>query len=304
MDSIVVSAFYKFESVGDPDAFRDAVADSAERHGVAGSVLIATEGINGTVAASRAGTDAFFGWLRSDQRFDDLITKESLVDFVPFKRLKVKVKPEIVTMRQPVDPTAKVGTYVEPGEWNAVVDNPDVLVIDTRNREEVELGTFVGSADPGTESFTEFVDYVATLDPTEHPTVAMFCTGGIRCEKASSYLLDQGFDEVLHLKGGILQYLEDVDPAESRWEGECFVFDDRVTVDHALQPGGYTLCRGCRSALSDEDRSHPDFEEGVACGRCAGDVSEDRRRRLRERHRQETLARARGDRHIGRREHE
>lgn len=304
MEPTVVSAFYKFESVDDPDAFRDAVAAMAEQYEVAGSVLIATEGINGTVAATRAGTDAFFGWLRADERFADLVTKESMVDFVPFKRLKVKVKPEIVTMRQPVDPTVRVGTYVEPADWNAVVDNPDVLVIDTRNREEIELGTFVGSADPGTESFTEFADYVATLDPSEHPTVAMFCTGGIRCEKASSYLLDQGFDEVLHLKGGILQYLEDVDPAESRWEGECFVFDDRVTVDHALAPGGYTLCRGCRSPLSDDDRTHPAFEEGVACSRCASELTDDRRRRLRERHRQETLARARGARHIGRREHE
>lgn len=304
MDTTVVSAFYKFESLADPDAFRDAVAAEAEAHQVAGSVLVATEGINGTVAASREATDAFFGWLRADARFADLVTKESLVDFVPFKRLKVKVKPEIVTMRQPVDPTSKVGTYVEPSDWNAVVDNPDVLVIDTRNREEVELGTFVGSADPGTEAFTEFADYVETLDPAEHPTVAMFCTGGIRCEKASSYLLDKGFDEVLHLKGGILQYLEDVDPADSRWEGECFVFDDRVTVDHALEPGGYTLCRGCRSPLSNQDRQHRNFEEGVACARCAADLTDDRRRRLRERHRQETLARARGDRHIGRREQE
>ncbi len=212
------------------------------------------------------------------------------------------MKPEIVTMRQAVDPTVKVGTYVEPSDWNAVVDDPDVLVIDTRNREEVELGTFRGAADPGTEAFTEFADYVATLDPHEHPTVAMFCTGGIRCEKASSYLLDQGFEEVLHLKGGILQYLEDVDPADSRWEGECFVFDDRVTVDHALQPGGYTLCRGCRAPLSDDDRLDPAFEEGVSCRRCAAELTDDRRRRLRERHRQETLARERGDRHIGRRD--
>ena len=302
MSGIVVSAFYKFVAVEEPRALRVAIEDAADHVGLAGSVLVAHEGINGTVAATRKATDAFFEWLRRDDRFADLVTKESPADFVPFKRLKVKVKPEIVTLRQPVDPTQRVGTYVAPSEWNAVVDDPEVLLIDTRNREEVELGTFAGAVDPGTETFTEFVDYVASLDPAEHPKVAMFCTGGIRCEKASAYMLDQGFAEVLHLEGGILQYLEDVEPDATRWEGECFVFDDRVTVDHHLRPGGYTLCRGCRRPLSDRDREDPAFEAGVACSACAGELTEDRRRRLRERHRQETLARARGERHIGRRD--
>ena len=296
-----MSAFYWFETIDDPDALAESIRQSAELHGMQGSVLVAAEGVNGTVAANRVGTDRFFAALSEDERFRGLNTKESLSEFVPFKRLKVKVKPEIVTMRQPVDPTQRVGTYVEPGAWNAVVDDPDVLLIDTRNRDEIEVGTFTGAVDPGTASFTEFADYVDTLDPAEHPRVAMFCTGGIRCEKASAYMLDQGFAEVLHLRGGILQYLQDVPEEASRWEGECFVFDDRVSVDHQLRPGSWILCRGCREPVSPDDQKDPRFEDGVACPKCASGLAEERRANLRERHRQELLARSRGERHIGRR---
>lgn len=297
---VVISAFYKFVEVADKEALRTAVLAECEQHGMRGSVLVASEGINGTIAGRRSASDAFFAWLRSDQRFADLEVKESFADEMPFLRMKVRLKKEIVTFRQGVDPTEKVGTYVEASDWNEIVDQPDVLLIDTRNQEEVALGTFRNAVDPGTESFTEFADYVATLDPAEHPRVAMFCTGGIRCEKASSYMLDQGFEEVLHLKGGILKYLETVEPAESAWQGECFVFDERVTVDHELQPGPYTLCRGCRHALSPTDRDHELYEEGVACEQCADALTPERATRLRERHHQVLLAESRGTSHLAR----
>jgi len=249
-----------------------------------GSVLLASEGINGTIAGTREATDAFFGWLRSDGRLSDIEVKESFTSGMPFLRMKVRLKKEIVTFRQPVDPTTRVGTYIEPQDWNQVIADPDVLVIDTRNHEEVALGSFANAVDPNTESFTEFADYVATLEPTDHPKVAMFCTGGIRCEKASAYMLDQGFTEVMHLKGGILKYLEDVDPAESLWQGECFVFDERVTVDHQLEPGDYTLCRGCRKPLAHMDRQGSAYEEGVSCSACFAELTPGRAARLRERH--------------------
>ena len=297
-ESVVVSAFYKFVNLGDHPVVRAQILEQCEAHRIRGSVLVAPEGINGTVAGTRASTDALFEWLRSDERFADLEVKESFSESMPFLRLKVRLKKEIVTFRQPVDPTARVGTYVAASDWNDVILDPDVLVIDTRNEEEVALGTFANAVDPGTESFTEFVDYVATLDPKEHPRVAMFCTGGIRCEKASSYMLDQGFDDVMHLKGGILKYLEDVDPDESLWAGECFVFDERVTVDHELEQGDYTLCRGCRRPLSAEDRNHAGFELGVSCGTCVTDLTPDRAERLRERNRQIHLAELRGTLHM------
>lgn len=297
-EPVVVTAFYKFVSLPDFKDIRDELLSRCMDAGMRGSILLATEGINGTVAASREATDEIFGWLGSDERFADLEIKESLSKRLPFRRMKVRLKKEIVTFGQPVDPTERVGTYVAPGDWNEVISSPDVLVIDTRNVEEVALGSFDNAVDPGTESFGEFADYVATLDPEEHPKIAMFCTGGIRCEKASSYMLDQGFAEVFHLKGGILQYLEDVDPAESMWRGECFVFDERVTVDHDLQPGDYTLCRGCRRVLGDEERSAASYEEGVSCAKCIDDLTEDRAERLRERHRQVLLAEARGDLHL------
>lgn len=298
---VVVSAFYKFVTLDDFEDVRDRVLDVCDQADMRGSILLAPEGINGTVAGTRAASDELFSWLRSDERFGDLHAKESFTAEMPFLRMKVRLKKEIVTFRQPVDPTERVGTYVTPDQWNTVISDPDVLVIDTRNEEEVSLGTFENAVDPGTESFTEFADYVATLDPEQNPRIAMFCTGGIRCEKASSYMLDQGFAEVLHLKGGILQYLEDVDPAESLWRGECFVFDERVTVDHDLQPGDFTLCRGCRTALSHADRGHDDYEEGVACASCVSELTPDRAARLRERHRQVQLAEQRGADHLARR---
>ncbi len=297
-ESVIISAFYKFVSLDDHTDVRAQVLEQCEAHRMRGSVLVAPEGINGTIAGSRVSTEALFEWLRNDQRFSDLEVKQSFSESMPFLRLKVRLKKEIVTFRQPVDPTQSVGTYVAAKDWNDVISDPDVLVIDTRNEEEVALGTFANAVDPGTVSFTEFADYVATLDPKEHPRVAMFCTGGIRCEKASSYMLDQGFEDVMHLKGGILKYLEEVDPNDSLWAGECFVFDERVTVDHELDQGHYTLCRGCRRPLSAEDRSHSGFELGVSCGTCVGDLTPDRAERLRERNRQIHLAELRGTLHM------
>ena len=297
---VVVSAFYKFVGLDDPTLVRAQILEHCERLTMRGSVLVAPEGINGTIAGSRTNTDAFFGWLRSDNRFGDLEVKESLAPDMPFLRMKVRLKKEIVTFRQPVDPTVGAGTYVAPQEWNDVISDPDVLVIDTRNQEEVALGSFVNAVDPGTESFTEFADFVATLDPKEHRRVAMFCTGGIRCEKASAYMLDQGFDDVMHLQGGILKYLEDVEPDASLWDGECFVFDERVTVDHQLEPGNYTLCRSCRRALSEQDRADPAFEDGVSCIACIDHLTPARAERLRERRKQVELAEARGTQHLAR----
>lgn len=296
--TVVISAFYKFVAIADLETMQSAVQATCDQQGMRGSILVAPEGVNGTIAGSRSSTNEFFTWFRSDERLTDLEVKESFADEMPFLRMKVRLKKEIVTFRQAVDPTAKVGTYVDAHDWNDIVEQPDVLLIDTRNQEEVALGTFRNAVDPGTESFTEFADFVATLDPEKHPRVAMFCTGGIRCEKASSYMLDQGFEEVMHLKGGILKYLETVEPAESTWEGECFVFDERVTVDHDLQPGPYTLCRGCRHALSPADRAHELYEEGVACEQCAPALTPARASRLRERHRQVLLAERRGTSHL------
>lgn len=297
-NGVVVSAFYKFVAVGDCGLLRDELLSVCDDNAMRGSILLATEGINGTVAGSSEGTAALFGWLSKDARFAGLEVKQSTTNAMPFLRMKVRLKKEIVTFRQPVDPTKQVGTYIDSRDWNSVISDPDVLVIDTRNEEEVALGTFQNAIDPGTESFTEFADFVATLDPTRTPKVAMFCTGGIRCEKASAYMLDQGFDQVMHLKGGILKYLEEVDQAESLWQGECFVFDERVTVDHDLVPGDYTLCRGCRAPLSHDDRQHDGYEEGVSCGRCIAELSEARASRLRERNRQIMLAEERGTQHL------
>ncbi len=295
---VVVSAFYKFVALPDHVELRDRLLDECRKLDMRGSILLAPEGINGTIAGTRDSTDAIFAWLRNDPRLQDLTTKESFSDAPPFRRMKVRLKKEIVTFGVHVDPTQRVGTYVEPQDWNAVISDPDVLVIDTRNREEVEIGSFERAVDPETASFSEFADFVSTVDPAEHPRIAMFCTGGIRCEKASSYMLEQGFDEVMHLKGGILQYLEDVDPAESLWRGECFVFDERVAVDHNLEQGDYTLCRGCRSALSPQAREASGYEEGVSCGDCVDELTPERAEGLRMRHRQMQLAEARGTTHL------
>jgi UPF0176 protein len=275
----------------------------AGRQGHPAAGALAREGINGTIAGPEAGVRAVLAWLRSDARLADLQHKEAWADAPPFHRLKVRLKREIVTLGVPgLDPTKTVGTYVKPADWNALIEQPDVLLIDTRNDYEVKIGTFEGAVNPGIRSFTELPAWLAqqpALQGPVKPRVAMFCTGGIRCEKSTALLKMQGFDEVYHLEGGILKYLEEVAPERSRWQGECFVFDERVSVGHGLRPGASALCRSCRWPLSEEDRRSPWFEEGVSCPHCHDRRDALARERLAERQRQVSLARERGAQHIG-----
>ncbi|MDP3341266.1 rhodanese-related sulfurtransferase [Frigidibacter sp.] len=293
---LTVAALYQFTRLPDPARLRGPLLECCEAAGVKGTLLLAPEGINGTIAGTRAGIDAVLAHLRTLPGCAGLEWKESPAPEMPFDRLKVRLKREIVTMGQPdVDPTAATGRYVDPAEWNALIEAPDVAVIDTRNDYEVAIGTFAGAVDPGTHSFREFPAWwEANAHRFHNKRVAMFCTGGIRCEKSTNYLLAQGVAEVFHLKGGILKYLEEVPEAESLWHGECFVFDRRVSVGHGLVPGDYGLCHACRRPLAAEDKLRPEYEQGVACHRCAGEHTDADRARFRERERQMRLARERG----------
>lgn len=301
MPQIVVCALYKFVSLNDHEALREPLLALLDAERIRGTLLLAAEGINGTVAGSRAAIDRLQAWFAADTRFAGIDYKESLSETQPFYRTKVKLKQEIVTLGvEGIDPRRVVGTYVEPKDWNALISDPEVVVIDTRNDYEVEIGTFKGAVNPHTESFREFPDYVKNnLDPAKHKKVAMFCTGGIRCEKSTAYLKEQGFDEVYHLHGGILKYLEEVPEEDSLWQGECFVFDNRVTVDHRLQPGHYQLCSACRAPLSRDDLQSPHYEHGVSCPHCHDRQTPEQRRRYAEREHQLQLAQARGEAHIG-----
>jgi UPF0176 protein len=295
-EPIVVAALYKFVSLPECADMRPPMLAAMKANRIKGTILLAPEGINGTISGQRAGMDAFLAWLRSDRRFADIAHKESFTDEQPFYRSKVKLKKEIVTMGDAsVNPTEIVGTYVAPQDWNALISDPDVLLIDTRNDYEVQIGTFQGAVNPVTQSFGEFPDFVERhLTDAKGKKVAMFCTGGIRCEKASSYLRSQGFREVYHLEGGILKYLEEVPVQDSKWLGDCFVFDQRVAVGHGLRPSDVELCYGCRMPLEDGDRQSPLYEEGVACPKCAGTHSEKSKTSARERHKQVKLAEMRG----------
>ncbi|KTT31705.1 rhodanese-related sulfurtransferase [Pseudomonas rhizoryzae] len=302
-DTIVVAALYKFVTLDDYVQLREPLLQTLLANDVKGTLLLAEEGINGTVSGSRAGIDAVLAWLRADPRLVDIDHKESYCAEQPFYRTKVKLKKEIVTLGVPgVDPNQRVGTYVEPQDWNALVDDPEVLVIDTRNDYEVGIGSFKGAIDPKTKSFRDFPAYIREhFDPARHKKVAMFCTGGIRCEKASSFMLQEGFPEVFHLKGGILKYLEEVPAAESRWEGECFVFDNRVTVTHELAEGAYDQCHACRNPVSPQDMQSPHYSPGISCPHCWDSLSEKTRAGARERQKQIELARLRNEPHpIGR----
>jgi UPF0176 protein len=295
--SNVVAALYKFVTLDDYRELRQPLLDVCQAAGIRGSLLLAHEGINGTIAGTRAGIDRVLTWLRSDPRLADLDWKESLDDAQPFDRMKVKLKKEIVTLGvDGIDPNRRVGKYVEPKDWNAIISDPDVLLLDTRNDYEVKVGTFRGAINPDTETFREFPQFTQQFDPARHKKVAMFCTGGIRCEKASAFMLERGFDEVYHLRGGILRYLEEVPAEKSLWEGECFVFDHRVTVDHALDKGTYTRCDGCGWPVSAEEQQSPHYEAGVSCPHCFPAMTEERRARFRQRRRQLELE-ASGERH-------
>lgn len=299
--TVVVCAMYKFVTLDNHEALRQPLLEEMQRLNVKGTLLLAREGINGTVAASREGIDALLTWLRRDERLQDISYKESFDSSNPFYRTKVKLKREIVTMGvEGIDPQRVVGTYVKPADWNALISDPDVVLVDTRNDYEVDIGTFKGALDPKTKTFREFPQYVKdNLDPGKNKKVAMFCTGGIRCEKSTAYLKEQGFDEVYHLEGGILKYLEDVPAEESLWEGECFVFDNRVAVNHQLEKGRYDQCHACRRPITEDDKQHAHYEQGVSCHQCHDEYSDEQRLRFRAREQQMQIARERGETHIG-----
>jgi UPF0176 protein len=297
-----VAALYRFVRLERYEGLRAPLAAFCCGRGIKGTLLLAREGINGTVAGSEAAIAELIAHLEAMPEFAGLDVKYSASQEMPFHRMKVRLKQEIVTMGVPdIDPLTDAGTYVDPGDWNALISDPDTVVIDTRNDYEVRLGTFAGAIDPETASFRDFPDWVERhRDELEGKKVAMFCTGGIRCEKATAYVRSLGIDDVFHLKGGILKYLEEVPAAESLWQGECFVFDERVSVAHGLEVGDAELCRACRRPLTAADRLSPKFSEGVSCETCFDDRTEEDRARYAERQRQVELAVARGARpHIG-----
>lgn len=297
----IVAALYKFAKLDDCAALRAPLQARCDALGITGTLLLAGEGVNGTIAGTRAGIDQILAYLRSDPRLADLPHKESTAELAPFYRMKVKLKQEIVTMGVPdIDPTERVGQYVKPEDWNALISDPNVLLVDTRNDYEVEVGTFKGAVDPHITTFREFPDYVKThFDPDKQPRVAMFCTGGIRCEKASAYMLQQGFPEVYHLQGGILKYLENIPAEDSLWQGECFVFDQRVAVGQSLAPGHYELCYGCSRPVSAEDQASVKYQKGVSCPHCYDSLTPEKLSAALERQKQVTLAAQRGEAHIG-----
>jgi len=290
----IVATFYKFVSLPNVAEIQEPLLFYCLAHNVKGTILLAPEGINGTIAATRDGIDAVLAFLCADPRFTDLEYKESTADSPPFERMKVRLKKEIVTLGVPeVNPNEQVGIYVSPSEWNALISDPEVTVIDARNDYEVDIGTFQRAQNPQTRSFRQFPEYVnQNLDPRKHKKVAMFCTGGIRCEKASSFLLAQGFAEVYHLKGGVLKYLEEVPAEESLWEGECFVFDERVAVVHDLEIGTYDMCRSCGHPISEADKASTHYEEGISCPYCFEDLTEEKRKRQQEKQKQIELAKS------------
>jgi UPF0176 protein len=288
---IVVAALYKFVSLPDYRELQAPLLSFCRLQEIKGTLLLAQEGINGTISGYRQQIDAVLAFLRADSRFADLEHKESYTETPPFERMKVRLKTEIVTLGLPeINPNEKVGIYVEPEAWNDLISNPEVTVIDTRNDYEVTIGTFKGAENPQTQTFRDFPQYVKQhLDSSKQKKVALFCTGGIRCEKASSYLLSQGFEEVYHLKGGILKYLEAVPPEESLWEGECFVFDERVAVGHGLEIGSHELCFCCGHPISEGDKSSPKYEEGISCSECLDSLTEEKRLRQQEKWKQYQL---------------
>lgn len=299
-----VAALYRFAPVADCAAMRDRLKGLCGTE-VRGILLVAAEGINGTIAGPDAAVQAVIDGIRAMPGFGELDVKYSTATTPPFLRLKVKIKAEIVTMGQVgLDPVRQAGTYVAPEDWNALIADPDTVVIDTRNDYEGAIGAFAGAVQPNTRSFREFADWFesggrALLDRPTPPRVAMYCTGGIRCEKSTAYLKAQGVQDVHHLEGGILRYLETVPEDKSLWSGECFVFDERVAVGHGLAPGTYSLCRGCRMPVSEADRASPHYVEGVCCPRCHDTRSEAQKAGYAERKRQMQIAEARGMAHIG-----
>ena len=304
--SVQVAAFYGFTAMAELPALQAELRAFAEAGGVRGTILLAEEGVNGTISGPEVGVQAVLAKLRQLPGLAQLEAKFSAAPEQAFHRLKVRIKREIVTMGCPtVKPAEQVGTYVPPQQWDALIRDPDTLVVDTRNAYEVAVGTFEGAIDPGTESFREFPAWVERelrplVEQRQPKAIAMFCTGGIRCEKSTAYLLQQGFTNVHHLQGGILRYLEEMPEPGTSWQGECFVFDQRVSVNHQLEPGSYSLCHACGLPLSPADRELPSYREGVSCVHCLDRFSDVDRARFAERQRQMRLARERGEQHIGR----
>lgn len=301
MSKYVVCALYKFVSLEDFAALREPLLKVMEDNAVKGTLLLAHEGINGTISGAREEIDTVISWLNQDPRLNPISCKESFDDIQPFYRTKVKLKREIVTMGvEGIDPRETVGTYVKPADWNALISDPDVTVIDTRNDYEIEIGTFKHAIDPKTQTFREFPQYVAEhLDPQKNKKVAMFCTGGIRCEKSTAFLKQQGFEEVFHLEGGILKYLEDVPEHESLWQGDCFVFDNRIAVNHQLEKSIYDQCYACRLPITEQDKQSELYEAGVSCPRCYGTHTDAQLQRFREREKQVNLSKQRQESHLG-----
>ena len=297
-----VASFYRFLDLLDPEDFRNALQGVCDEHGLLGTILVANEGFNGSITGEESSIRHVFAWVEETLELDSPVeARWNAVSEPPFRRMRVKLKKEIVTLGRPdILPHKQTGTYVCGEKWNELISNPDVVVIDTRNSYEFEVGTFPHAIDPETDSFREFPEFAQKLAETSKDRpLAMFCTGGIRCEKATALMLELGFDEVYHLQGGILKYLEEMPAQENRWDGECFVFDTRVAVDRDLAEGGYVQCHACRRPLSTEEMASPDYQEGVSCPKCIDDLDEERAAGLRERQRQIELARERGDTHIG-----
>ncbi|MGN6671597.1 MAG: oxygen-dependent tRNA uridine(34) hydroxylase TrhO [Candidatus Nucleicultricaceae bacterium] len=301
MRKITVAALYKFADFPNFKEHQESIKAVCKENKILGTLLLAHEGINGTIAGPDSGVDALIAHLHSIPQFKDLEYKKSYVDDYPFYRLKVRLKKEIVTLGvEGLQPGTKTGHYVAPQDWNDLISSPDVILIDTRNDYEVKVGTFKGAVNPETESFREFSNYVLdNPDLFKNRRIAMFCTGGIRCEKASAFMMHHGYDDVYQLKGGILKYIEEVPQDESLWEGECFVFDNRVSVTNGVEPGHFDLCHGCRAPITEEVKSSPHYENGVSCPECYDKKSEKKLKALRERQRQIALAKSRNQRHLG-----
>lgn len=298
-----VTALYRFSRFADPAALRGPLARLCDENHIRGTLLLAPEGINGTIAGAHDAVERVLDHIRALPGCADIEVKDSHAPAMPFHRMKVRLKREIVTMGEPdIDPLEEVGHYVAPADWNALIADPGTVLIDTRNDYEVAIGSFAGAIDPKTHSFRDFPAWFRAHrdDFATTPKIAMFCTGGIRCEKATAFLKAEGLDQVYHLEGGILKYLEQVPEAESLWEGECFVFDQRVAVKHGLEIGTHALCHACRMPVSPEDRASPHYVEGISCPACHAARDEEQRAGYAERHRQERLAAARGDVHVGR----
>lgn len=301
MSKYVVSAMYHFAILENFEEMRTKFLKIMNQNNIKGSVLLAREGINGTVAGTKTAIKNFHDFIKSDERLKNIVTKESFSDKMPFQRTKVRLKKEIVTMGvENIDPNKIVGTYVEPKDWNDLISDPDVMVIDTRNGYEIKIGTFNNAIDPKTESFRDFPEYVKeNLGDIKNKKVAMFCTGGIRCEKSTAYLKQQGVEEVYHLQGGILKYLEEVNEEDSMWQGECFVFDSRVAVKHGLEQGKYDQCHACRMPITEEDKKHKHYKKGVSCHLCYDKKTDEQRQRYIERQKQIEISKSANQPHIG-----